>query len=304
MKTFHALNRLADTCGFVVLLALAALCVCERPEHASSSMPGNYSRIVSFAPSITETLFALSLGDKVVGVSSFCRFPPQVDKIPKVGGYTDPSYETVLRLKPDLVILLQEHIKMADFLKKNGIDFLLVDNHNLASILNSFVIIGQKCGKSGKADSLVQYVRSASFMDSTEHALPPKVLLCVDRSDQGCGKISGAYAAGTGTFYNDLLKNAGMENVLGPSTIAYPQLSIEGIITLQPDVIIDIAMRPRSGDPEKTRKDWQSLPMVPAVKNNRVFCLEGDYLTIPGPRIRQTLNDFLMIRKKYGSNIR
>ena len=281
---------------------LLCFCSVERDKQVSP-INKNYSRIISFAPSITETLFALSLGDRVVGVSNFCKYPPEVEKIQKIGGYTNPNYEAVLRLKPDLAILLQEHLQMLDFLKKNKIDYLLVDNHNLPSILQSFIFIGKKCGKSKKADSLVESIRSAIFKDSAGNKSSPKVLLCVDRNDQGCGKIMRAYAAGTETFYHDLLEMAGMDNALRGSKIAYPQISSEGIIAMQPDIIIDIAMRPSSGASEIFKKDWQSLPMVPAVKNNLVFCLEGDYLTIPGPRILKTLSDLQKIRMCYRPSV-
>jgi iron complex transport system substrate-binding protein len=280
------------------------LCLCTADQAKQASLINKtYSRIISFAPSITETLFALFLGNRVVGVSNFCKYPPEVEKIQKIGGYTNPNYEAVLRLKPDLAILLQEHLQMLDFLKKNKIDYLLVDNHNLASILQSIILIGKKCGKSEKADSIVKSVRSAMFRDSTGNRSPPKVLLCVDRNDQGCGKIIRAYAAGTETFYHDLLKMAGMDNALHGSKIAYPQISAEGIISMEPDIIIDIAMRPDGGESENFKTDWQSLPMVPAVKNNLVFCLEGDYLTIPGPRILKTLSDLQRIRKLYRPDI-
>jgi len=303
MKQLNPKNGLlAVTCGFAVMLLLICLCAGERVKQASP-FHHHFSRIISFAPSITETLFALSLGDRVVGVSSFCKYPPEVERIPKVGGYTDPNYETVLRLKPDLAILLQEHLQMVDFLKKNEIDYILVDNHDLSSILKSFILIGKKCGKSEKADSLVERIRSAMFRDSAGNTSPPKVLICVDRYDQGCGKINNAYAAGNETFYSDLLKMTGMDNVVSGSKIAYPQISAEGIIIMNPDIIIDIAMRPGAGASEKSKKDWQSLPMVSAVKNNLVFCLEGDYLTVPGPRILQTLSDFRKIRKIYRTNI-
>jgi len=300
----NKLNQKNNLSKIAFGIAVMLLCFCSRERDKQAFQENkNYSRILSFAPSITETLFALSLGDRVVGVSNFCKYPPEVEKIQKIGGYTNPNYEAVLRLKPDLAILLQEHIQILDFLRKNKIDYLLVDNHDLASILQSFILIGKKCGKLEKADSLIESIRSAMLRDSTGNKSPPRTLLCVDRNDQGCGKIIRAYAAGTGTFYHDLLKMANMDNALKGSKIAYPQISAEGIIAMQPDIIIDIAMRPDGGASEKVKKDWQSLPMVPAVKNNLVFCLEGDYLTIPGPRILKTLHDLQEIRVRYRPSI-
>jgi iron complex transport system substrate-binding protein len=260
---------------------------------------GSYSRIISCAPSITETLFSLSLGDRVVGVSDFCKFPQEVAKIPKIGGYTNPHYEMIIRLNPDLVILLQEHIQMLEFLKKNKIEYLLIDNYNLSSILESFLKIGKKCGKVEKTEHLVQTIQSEMNVDSIGEAIPPHVFLCVDRENQGNGKIYRAYAAGNLTFYHDLIKRAGMNNSIIDSKIAYPQVSDEGIIMMQPDIIIDIAMNYKRITLNKIENDWHSLPMVPAVKNNMIFCLTGDYLTIPGPRILKILTDFKRILSLY-----
>jgi iron complex transport system substrate-binding protein len=281
-------------------LAFLVLLSCDNSgKQAFPSLPQSYSRIISFAPSITETLFALSLGDKIVGVSSFCKYPKAVEKIPKVGGYTNPNYETVLRLKPDLVILLKEHAPVLDFLKKNRIEYLLVDNHDFSSIIRSFHLIGEKCGKAENADNLANCILSELSMDNMQNSPSPKVFLCIDRENQGCGSISQAYSAGESTFYHNLLKMAAMNNAIAGSKIAYPQVSAEGIITMQPDIIIDIAMRSEKMTLDRLKADWQSLTMIPAVKNNMVFCLAGDYLTIPGPRILMTLKEFKKIRALY-----
>jgi iron complex transport system substrate-binding protein len=284
---------------FVMAILLTISCQENKKAREAPAVPQNYSRIISLAPSITETLFALSLGGKVVGVSSFCRYPREVEKIPKVGGYTNPHYEMILRLKPDLVILLKEHTQMLGFLKKNGIDHLLVDDHDVSSIIGSFHLIGDKCGKAEKADSLASILLSAVSMDSAHNQTAPTVFLCIERENPGCGKVIQAYTSGESTFYHDLLKMAGLKNSVGGTKIPYPQISAEGIVHLQPDIIIDIAMRSEIAAGSVPKADWQSLSMVPAVKNNMVFCLTGDYLTIPGPRISMTLREFKRIRDIY-----
>ncbi len=257
-----------------------------------------FRRIISFAPSITETLFALSLGDRVAGVSSFCKYPPEVKNIPRVGGLIDPNLEKVLRLAPDLVILLKEHEKLIDFLKKNRIEYLTVDNHNCRAILESFRMIGEKCGRSRQADSLVRYVQKEIADGAHQTADAPKALLCVDRDRRGEGSIGRIYAAGPSIFYNDLLIAAGMKNILSNTPMEYPQLSIESVIRLQPDIIIDISSYSPGASPDACR-DWRCLREVKAVKNNSVFCLSGDYMTIPGPRVFLLLKDFKRIVSFY-----
>ncbi len=117
---------------------------CAPGQQPASSIP---KRVISFAPSVTETLFALGLGDRVVGITRYCTYPPQVRNLPQIGGYLDPNFEMILSLKPDLVLLLKEHSSIAGFLKKNGIAFRAIDDENFCDILQSFRTIGGLFGK-------------------------------------------------------------------------------------------------------------------------------------------------------------
>jgi iron complex transport system substrate-binding protein len=258
----------------------------------------SYQRIISFAPSITETLFALSLGNTIVGVTDFCNYPPEAKKLPKVGGYTNPNYEIILRLKPDLVVLLKEHSSLFGFLQKNKIEYLCIDNKNIPSILSSFKIIGQKCNREKQADSLSQLIKNEMTQDRIQTPWP-KTLICVDRENRGNGKISRIYGAGLQSFYNELLNAACMKNTLRDSKITYPELSSEGIIRIQPDIIIDFTMRSQQVSEQQMKLDWRSLPMLPAVKNNMIFCISNEYATIPGPRILAILQAFKRINSAY-----
>ena len=258
----------------------------------------SYQRIISFAPSITETLFALSLEKNVVGVTDFCNYPPEAKKLPKVGGYTNPNYEIILRLKPDLVVLLKEHSSLFGFLQKNKIEYLCIDNQNIPSILSSFKIIGQKCNREKQADSLDRLIRNEMTREVLNQPWP-KTLICVDRENRGNGKISRIYIAARRSFYNELLSGACMDNVWHDSTITYPEVSSEGIIRMQPDIIIDFTMRAHQVSEQRIKLDWQSLPMLPAVKDNMIFCISKDYATVPGPRILTILQDFKKINSAY-----
>jgi iron complex transport system substrate-binding protein len=281
------------------LCLLLLLIFCGKNKTEENQSPRSFSRIISCAPSITETLFALSVGNRVVGVSDYCKFPLETKKIPKIGGYTNPNFEMIIRLHPDLVILLQEHVPILNFLKKNKIEYLLIDNHELPAILESFLQIGKKCGEFERAKELTREIKAEIVIGSTEKTKPPHVLLCVDRERQGNGKIYRAYAAGNSTFYNDILNMTQMKNSIADTKLAYPQISEEAIIRMQPDIIIDITMHSEYTTLSNIAKDWQCLPMVPAVKANMVFCLSGDYLTIPGPRILKILKDFKRIASLY-----
>jgi iron complex transport system substrate-binding protein len=284
---------------FILLFSFVFLGLfCNLEKKVSNTSVRSYQRIISFAPSITETLFALSLGKNVVGVTDFCNYPPEAKKLPKVGGYTNPNYEIILRLKPDLVVLLKEHSSLFGFLQKNKIEYLCIDNQNIPSILSSFKIIGQKCNREKQADSLDRLIRNEMTREVLNQPWP-KTLICVDRENRGNGKISRIYIAARRSFYNELLSGACMDNVWHDSTITYPEVSSEGIIRMQPDIIIDFTMRAHQVSEQRIKLDWQSLPMLPAVKNNMIFCISNDYATIPGPRILTILRDFKKINSAY-----
>jgi iron complex transport system substrate-binding protein len=269
---------------FVLLFCVMALLLCSPSKKADTTAIKHYHRIISFAPSITETLFALGLGDRVVGVTRFCTYPPRVKNLPKIGGYLDPNYEMILSLKPDLVLLLKEHSMLVDFLKKNFIDYKVIDNENVGAILQSFHMIGGLCGKTGEADTLVQSIRSEiSNVPQLQHR--PRILFCIGRDNPGAGAISKVYIAGPKSFYSQLMVYAGGENAFRDSLLIYPSFSSEGIIRLAPDIIIDLMASIAGTQPEKVKQDWTTLDMVPAVKNRLVFCPTQEYMTIPGPRI-------------------
>ena len=120
-----------------------------------------YKRIISMSPSITETLYALDLGERVVGVTRFCTYPPETKEKMKVGGYIDLNYEAITVLQPDLVILLPEHEKVRNYLTELGIRFQVVHNRTVSEILATIITIGTICGaeKRAKETGEPMYVR-------------------------------------------------------------------------------------------------------------------------------------------------
>ena len=267
-----------------LLIAGMHFLYCSHSKEPITTPTSHYHRILSFAPSITETLFALGLGDRVVGVTRYCNYPLQAKSLPRVGGYFDPNYEMILSLKPDMVLILKEHSSIAEFLHKNRICYKVIDNENVNAILRSFTTIGAMFGKTKQADSLVSI-----FKSELPGAVPlqdrPRVLLCIGRDNPGSGSVSKVYLAGPKSFYSELINDAGGENAYADSSFSYPSFSGEGIIRLAPDIIIDLTASVAGVAMEKVRQDWNRLAMVPAVKYLLVFCPVNDFMTIPGPRI-------------------
>ncbi|MBN2035978.1 MAG: ABC transporter substrate-binding protein [Chitinispirillaceae bacterium] len=274
-----------------ILSVIALLGGCMRNTPEQGGIPG---RIVSCAPNVTETLFALGLGNKVVGVTSYCHFPPLADSIEEIGGYTDANLEKILALKPDIVVLQHEHAKQRSFLKRYGVPVLTVNFGTVRDICSSIVVIGKRCGAQQKADSLAGNIISMLNIDPGV-TKRPKVLVCVGRESPGNGVVHSVYAAGARTFYSSLIEAAGGANACTDTLPHYPKLSREGIITIGPDIIIDVAPAMGEFACSTLIADWQSATMIPAVSNKRVYCLAEDYATIPGPRVVLLLEDIKRI---------
>jgi iron complex transport system substrate-binding protein len=257
------------------------------PNRNGADEGGTPSRVVSLSPNLTEIACAIGARDLLVGRSDFCDYPESVLELPAVGGYTNPSLEKIVSLKPDLVLLTEAEKPVADRLKPLDIRALVVPNETIADILSSIDRLGEALDRRNEAEALRNKITSAleRARNETSHAEKPKVLMIADRA---AGTLSGAFAVGKGNFLNELIEICGGENVYGDSPVPYPIISREYLIGVGPEVIIESA--PDLGDdPQKIaarRADWErEMPMLPAVKNGRVYVITEKFLTIPGPRI-------------------
>lgn len=249
-------------------------------------------RIVSLAPSITEVLFELGLGDKVVGVTRFCRYPPEAQSIPAIGGFYDVSFESLLTRKPTLVIGLREHSDIRESSRRFGLATQEVDHSTIEGIKKSMTAIADICGISQVGAEKVAALerREQSLRDSAREIPHFKTLVAVGRTHEGAS-TSGVYVSGRDGFYTGVLEIVGLRNVNQEPTIAIPTLSSEGIMALAPEVIVEVV----SADDPNTDEDqaalWQKYPNIPAVKNDRIVTLRGDYASIPGPRYIRVAED-------------
>ncbi len=256
--------------------------------HAESGScdHAEYRRIISLVPSITEVLFALGLGDRVVGVTDFCDYPPQATTRTKIGGCYNPNFEAILSLRPDLVILMKDQAQAKKYLDLAGLNFLVVDHGDVSGILSSLSIVGQTCGVEGKAEEIAGDIRSRiECISNKTRGLGPSTVMVSLGLDAGSRIIENVYIAGKGGFYDEMISMAGGVNVYDGS-ISYPVLAAESILRLNPAVIIDIIpdLDTKSLDEKMTLEKWESLSGLDAVKNNRVHVFSDDYVGIPGPR--------------------
>jgi iron complex transport system substrate-binding protein len=272
----------------------ALFCLAAWAHHALEracrvpALPPSPQRIVSLAPSVTETLYALGMGDSIVGVTQFCAYPPQARGKPQIAGFGEVNYEAVLRLRPDLVVLPHDKERNKHELETLGLSVLTLDTRSMPGLMNTIAELGEATGHSNEARTILAAVDNSLQAASTRAAETgkPRVLFSVMRSYQGLGSITEIHAVGKDGFYSELIQAAGGANVY-TGELAFPRLSREAIIFLNPDVIIDCILASENLD--AVRKDWQSLASLSAIKNNRLYFFTDEADTVPGPRFYHTL---------------
>jgi iron complex transport system substrate-binding protein len=252
----------------------------------------NPQRIVSVAPSVTEILFALGAGDRVVGVTTFCNYPEAAKTKAKVGGFTTPSLETILSLRPDQVIMMKNRPDVAQKLRQSGIDVVELQPENLAGILASIKIIAEKIGVPERGRSLIQSIEKdlREIGAKAGRGAKPKVLFVVGRTP---GAISDLIVVGRGSYLSELIELAGAENVLADAFVPYPQVNMEEVIRRNPDVIIDMGHNEMvtASQKEAVRKLWRKFAFLRAVQRNAVFPVSEDYFVTQSPRVVQAVRD-------------
>ena len=269
--------------GVPILLAcLAAVPTACAPDATPPPLP-TAQRIISLAPSATEVLFEAGCGDRVVGVTSYCQYPAQATTLPKVGGYLTPSYESLVALRPELVVILPEHVDARRHLTALGLDTVEFDHRSIRGILDSIVTAGDLCGTRARADAAVADLDRLlrRVYERTDGRPRPRVVVSVSRGqERGFGSLS---AAGPDGIYHDLLLRAGGQNAVPPGPVLHPALSPESLIRLNPDAVVELA--PGAVDATALREEWRALPSLTAVARQRVFVFTEDFLPVPGPRL-------------------
>jgi len=261
-------------------------------EQAATDPPPQ--RIVSLAPSLTETLFALGLGERVVGVTRYCAYPPQALELPKVGGHLDPSYEALLALQPDLVVLIPSSDEIERRLESLGVRVLRVDQHDVEGVLDSITLLATACGVPERGAilraSLDERMRKVAARIAGEPR--PRAVVVVGH-DVGGGVVRSVWAAGPDTFYDGVLRIAGGVNGVGEGLARYPELSREGLASIDPDVVLDViaGLEDRGLQIEEIRGSWMKLEELRAVRKGRIEILEGDVMVVPGPRLPEMVQN-------------
>jgi cobalamin transport system substrate-binding protein len=267
--------------GFLRLVAAAALCV-YAIAFASPSDAAARMRIVSLAPSVTETLFALGAGPDVVGVSEYCDYPPQVRELPRVGSFLTPNLEAIIALRPTLVVGLElsSDVRQIRALNSMGYPVLLVSDDSIQEIETSIEKVGARINREDEARRLVAQIESqiAAVKERLANVKPLRALMLVGHQP--------VVAVGAGTYLDELMRIARADNIAAAAGEQWPHLSMEFIIAMRPEVILDGAM----GSDAATSNDfWEKYPTIPAVRDHRVFGYAEDPMLHAGPRVGQSL---------------
>ena len=238
-------------------------------------------RIISLAPSITEMIYFLGLGDRLVGVTRFSYFPEEARIKPRVGAYTDINVEKVITLNPDLVIATADGNKRGDveMLEEAGIPVYVVNPRGVSQVLDTMEKLGEICGVPDRARRLVRYLRErvVRVVKAVEGKGRPRVLLVI--------QVKPLMSVNRNTIHHDIIQLAGGMNMAEGQPITYPKLNMEEVIRKRPDVIIISSMK-RGGQFEKARREWfLRWPTLTAVRKGNVYLIDSDLIDRPAPRI-------------------
>jgi len=241
-------------------------------------------RVVCMTPAFTEICFALGHGDAVAGVTDYCDYPDAARRLPRVGGFLNPNLEAIIRLAPDLVLLVPEEAELAQRLSALGIRAEVLSLYTLVDIENAMRVIARRLGDPAAGERLARSWRRdlQAVAREGKTGTPLRVMVVVGRNPSSLNNV---FVAGPETFLGELVRLAGGRNVY-QGKIRYPSLSLEGIAHADPEVIVEMypGMKLDSAQMAALVRDWDRLPALAAVRSRRVHVLDDAYLAIPGPR--------------------
>lgn len=259
----------------IVRLLVAMVLLAAAPAY------GGAERIISLAPSITEVLFALGVGPRVIGVSTYCDYPAEATKVDKVGTFLSPNIERIIAKKPDLVIAVPSpaNRNAVESVRELGLQVLVVDPESVSTILEAVRIIAEAVGVPEAGAGLRGQIESrlAAVRGRLHGVTPRSVLMAVDHRP--------LIVAGAGTYQDELIALAGGRNLGRQAGKHWPQVGMEFVVAQAPDVIIDTTMG--ANDDANPTEFWDPFVTIPAVREKRIHGARAFVLLRPGPRVAE-----------------
>ena len=268
----------------VYLLIASLFVLCNFDLLAQAASGPRSQRIVSLAPSVTETLFALGFGNRVVGVTTYCDYPAEARKLPKIGGFMNPSLEAIAAKRPDFVIGVSSATDPAKAreMERLGLKVTLISLASVNDILTSIKSIARLLGSPEAGEKLVDKITLQFNQTKKRVASAPRraTLLAVG--------LRPLVVVGGKNFINELISLAGGENIAGNADQPWLNLPDEYVVAKAPQVIIEAGMGSERGE---SAKHWGDLKSIPAVREHRVYAYQSDKILRPGPRIGEGLEE-------------
>jgi iron complex transport system substrate-binding protein len=264
----------------IIIAFIGILLSCPAAASEPASIP---RRIISLSPATTEILFSLGLGDRIVGVTSFCDYPPEAKKKAKIGGMSNPSLEAVVELKPDIVVLTTDGNprEVDDRLRGMSLKTYVWSERTLAELPGGIRKLARSLGVSERGEKLAIEMetgikKNGSGVKGQGSTMPMKKVVYIVWPEP-------LLVAGPGTAIHDAIALLGLENVAGHAPSSYPRYSIEELIRASPDVLV---IGKGAGMDIRTVSQGilKKLATVPAVQNGKV-CYVSDNLYRLAPRV-------------------
>lgn len=280
-------KKLRVKIAFASILVAFILCGCKKTTGSLGKVP---SRIVCLSPSGAEILYAVGAGDKIVARTDFCDYPQEILGLPSVGGFdgNSISIERILSYKPDFVYGAKGmHDFIIEPLSALGIKTYLAESTGIETVLEEIEFMAELTGNKKKGVDCVEKIRG-ELPDITDSKAKFGVYYEVWYAPY--------MTAGKKSFINSIIEMAGGKNIFGQIEDPYPMVSEESIILENPQVILIPRQNGISLESVCQRNGWKNID---AVKNGRVYFVDGDLISRPGPRIVKSINE---IRELYGKN--
>lgn len=266
----------ARSLGLIVALAL-----CLQP----STLRADARRVISIIPATTEMLFAMGAGNRVIAIGTYDTYPPEAQKLPRVGALIDPNVEQILQMHPDLVVIYATQTELKRRLDRAHLPYYSYVHKGLSDITETIRTLGMRVGADAAANALATRIeQQLGDIRRRVASLPrPKTLLVFGREP---GSLRNIDASGGTGFLHDMLEVAGGTDALADLHRQSVQMGTEMVLARAPEVIVEL----RYSKDDINNSDmsaWNRLSAVPAVRNHRVILLTGEEFVVPGPRVVQ-----------------
>jgi len=268
-----------------VLLALLLQRLEFTPPEDSTGQ-GAPSRVICMSPAVTEIVYALGQGDRVVGISQYATYPPEALGKPECGAFVNPNLERILALRPDLVIVQGISQKVTEFCQDRNIRLLTLDLTDLDSVFVAIEQVGQALECQKEAERLRAEMRGQ--LDAVARSVAGKQRIPVFiAAGRNMDSLRNLMTISKGSFLNDVLELAGGRNIFGELAMSYPTISKESLLERQPEAIIELCGEGMISQSDKAEimATWKTLSALRAVRNGQVYAIGNTYALIPGPRV-------------------